>query len=368
MSDIFISYAREDRDTAQRLAEALEAQGWSVWWDTRLKAGEVFDEVIGRELAAARCVIVLWSKISVQRNWVRVEAEEGLKRRILVPVGIENVQPPLAFRRVQTGDLISWKGRPAHPGFKKLMTDVTGIIGLPPSPLPPDEEREHEPAPPTPNNGSKGKKTESKLDQFVATIKEYFTTIAEWRRRKWHLAMAAGFALLVIGGVAYFLYEPPHEPPQLPPDPSPEQEKSRRTPVEPPPPPEPVEPQPQTFETNTHGVIGEVTDFSMAGKSVRLSIRIFSKDDDLIDDGTTGIRRRPPPDLCITPQGATLVDEQTGKEWKAASSSHNYDCSYYPPKTNQMYWMSFQIGQDLQTTFTVLIPGLAKPLKGLKPR
>jgi hypothetical protein len=30
MSDIFISYAREDRKTAQRLAKALEAQGWSV--------------------------------------------------------------------------------------------------------------------------------------------------------------------------------------------------------------------------------------------------------------------------------------------------------------------------------------------------
>jgi hypothetical protein len=53
MSDIFISYAREDRETAQRLAETLKAHGWSVWWDTRLKAGEVWDEVIGRELAAA---------------------------------------------------------------------------------------------------------------------------------------------------------------------------------------------------------------------------------------------------------------------------------------------------------------------------
>lgn len=30
MSDIFISYASEDRAQAQRLARALEAQGWSV--------------------------------------------------------------------------------------------------------------------------------------------------------------------------------------------------------------------------------------------------------------------------------------------------------------------------------------------------
>ena len=30
MSDIFISYAREDLDRARRLASALESRGWSV--------------------------------------------------------------------------------------------------------------------------------------------------------------------------------------------------------------------------------------------------------------------------------------------------------------------------------------------------
>jgi hypothetical protein len=32
MADIFISYAREDRETTKTLAQALTAtQGWSVW-------------------------------------------------------------------------------------------------------------------------------------------------------------------------------------------------------------------------------------------------------------------------------------------------------------------------------------------------
>ena len=133
MSDIFISYARDNRKTAQQLARALEAQGWSVWWDTRLKAGEVWDEVIGRELAAARCVIVLWSKASVQRNWVREEAREGLRRGILVPVRIENVEPPLPFKGLQAVDLINWKGQRGHPGFKQFMLDI-GIARVPRSP------------------------------------------------------------------------------------------------------------------------------------------------------------------------------------------------------------------------------------------
>jgi hypothetical protein len=33
MAGIFISYATVDRPTARRLADALEACGWSVWWD-----------------------------------------------------------------------------------------------------------------------------------------------------------------------------------------------------------------------------------------------------------------------------------------------------------------------------------------------
>ncbi len=46
MSDIFISYARPDRPMAELIARALEAQGWSVWWDRVIPAGKTFDEVI----------------------------------------------------------------------------------------------------------------------------------------------------------------------------------------------------------------------------------------------------------------------------------------------------------------------------------
>ena len=60
--DVFLSYAREDREPALRLARSLEAEGWSVWWDHRLHPGETWSEVIESRLAVARCVVVLWSK------------------------------------------------------------------------------------------------------------------------------------------------------------------------------------------------------------------------------------------------------------------------------------------------------------------
>ena len=42
MAQLFISYAREDRDFVTRLAPVLEAAGHKVWWDDRLEGGAQF--------------------------------------------------------------------------------------------------------------------------------------------------------------------------------------------------------------------------------------------------------------------------------------------------------------------------------------
>lgn len=138
MADIFISYAREDRASAERLANALEEQGWSVWWDPQIPAGKTFDDVIEQAIDTASCILVLWSKHSVKSRWVRTEATEGLDRGILVPVLIEDVRPPLAFRRIQAANLIEWDGLASHSAFKKLVSDIAGILG----PLLTDEAKE----------------------------------------------------------------------------------------------------------------------------------------------------------------------------------------------------------------------------------
>ena len=50
----------------RKLANALESEGWTVWWDPKLRAGEHFDDVIEKALNEAKCVIEMWSKRSVQ--------------------------------------------------------------------------------------------------------------------------------------------------------------------------------------------------------------------------------------------------------------------------------------------------------------
>jgi hypothetical protein len=131
MSDIFISYASQDRPRAQVLAQALEQHGWSVWWDRTIPTGKRFEQVIQEALAGARCVMVLWSKQSVTSDWVVEEAEEGRKRHVLVPVFIEDVLPPMGFRRIQAADLIDWDGAGTSPLFQRLVGDIVAILGPP---------------------------------------------------------------------------------------------------------------------------------------------------------------------------------------------------------------------------------------------
>ena len=128
MAELFISYAREDRGTAERLASALTMHGWSVWWDRHIPAGRRFDEVIAERLAAANCVLALWSKAAVHSEWVVEEAETARERGVFLPVMIEEVEPPLGFRRIHAADLIGWDGSAVHVGFDQLIEDISGVL------------------------------------------------------------------------------------------------------------------------------------------------------------------------------------------------------------------------------------------------
>jgi S-layer protein (TIGR01567 family) len=131
MSDIFLSYKSEDRARAKIFAEALEHQGYSVWWDRVIPPGKTFDQVIEENLKGAKCVIVLWSQQSVFSDWVKIEASIGAKRQILVPVLIDNMEIPLEFSRIQAANLVDWDGRLPNPEFDLLLNSVEEIVGRP---------------------------------------------------------------------------------------------------------------------------------------------------------------------------------------------------------------------------------------------
>jgi formylglycine-generating enzyme required for sulfatase activity len=131
MADIFLSYAREDRERAKVLAKALEDHCWTVWWDPQIPPGKTFDQVIETALDEAKSVVVLWSKESIGSDWVKEEADEAKRRNILVPALIDRVNPPLGFRRIHAADLIDWEGDKNHPGFAGLLVAISEIVGPP---------------------------------------------------------------------------------------------------------------------------------------------------------------------------------------------------------------------------------------------
>jgi hypothetical protein len=135
MSDIFISYARKDYKRAEMLGRSLEKHGWSVWLDSKLAAGVVFEPEIHTELDSARCVIVLWSNNSIHSRWVKREAKIGMERSILTPVLLdEDATIPRRFKRIHATNLASWKGSRRSEEYKKLIVDLENFLGK--SPLP----------------------------------------------------------------------------------------------------------------------------------------------------------------------------------------------------------------------------------------
>lgn len=144
MADIFLSYSRDDRPKAEIIAKALEAAGYSVWWDKVLRAGQTYDEVTEDMLSDSKVAVVLWSKTSVNSKWVRAEATLGQRRCALVPAMIEEAERPIMFELVQSADLIGWEGDIEEPRWRQFVADIQlGIAKqTPPEPEPEPEEVE----------------------------------------------------------------------------------------------------------------------------------------------------------------------------------------------------------------------------------
>ena len=129
---IFLSYAHADAKCAQQLAAALTARGYTVWWDTLIEGGAQFAKSIRAALESADAVVVLWSKSSIESDWVADEAAQGRDRKRLVPLSRDGSVPPLGFRQYQTIDLASWKGKANAPQIDAIDRAIGNAIGASP--------------------------------------------------------------------------------------------------------------------------------------------------------------------------------------------------------------------------------------------
>ena len=134
---IFLSYAHADARCADQLASALTARGYTVWWDNLIEGGAQFAKSIRTALESADVVVVLWSKSSIESDWVADEAAQGRDRKRLVPLSLDGSQPPLGFRQYQTIDLASWRGKAAGRQIDSIDRAIGKAIGASPGTLRP---------------------------------------------------------------------------------------------------------------------------------------------------------------------------------------------------------------------------------------
>lgn len=138
MADVFVSYDRRDRELAERVVAALTEQGLTVWWDDRITPHETWDKTIEREVDNAKKVLVLWTKHSVESDWVRTEAgaaKESTPPK-LVQARFSDCKVPLAFRLLQHVDLIGWTPKRRHAGWDRLIMWLKDGIDQPAVPSP----------------------------------------------------------------------------------------------------------------------------------------------------------------------------------------------------------------------------------------
>ncbi len=108
MSNVFISYAHEDKAVAQTVKKYLTEGGVSVWFDqSELKAGHWMFERIGSGIRNSDYFVVLLTPAAIESESVKLEINaaiaEGLRRskRFVIPVLVKKCDiPPIILGKV----------------------------------------------------------------------------------------------------------------------------------------------------------------------------------------------------------------------------------------------------------------------------
>src|SRR5262249_5002443 len=127
MTDVFLSYSRADRPVAEAIARELHGLGIDVWWDHDVLGGKDYRLGISDILNRVRIAIVIWSRRSVESQWVISEAAAAREKKALVPVTLDGHEPPIDFRALHTTDLTAWVPGDQLPGtLLKTLADRLG--------------------------------------------------------------------------------------------------------------------------------------------------------------------------------------------------------------------------------------------------
>lgn len=131
MTDVFISYKREERAGVERIAQALSDLELNVWYDVRLTAGKQWSPEIDHHAHKSWAMVVCYTPAALTSKWVRHEIEIGLAGDKLVPLFLTPCDLPEDLKAIHTLDLKDWGGGFSHPGFRALVKRLGELGGKP---------------------------------------------------------------------------------------------------------------------------------------------------------------------------------------------------------------------------------------------
>ncbi len=132
--DVFISYATEDKITADAVCFGMEKRGIRCWMAPRdILPSDNFDDAIIRAIDAARVMVVIFSSNIFQSQYVKSEVEYAFSRNLIIaPFRIEAITPE--------GGMKLYLGRkhwldamtpPLENHIQKLSSTILGMLAAP---------------------------------------------------------------------------------------------------------------------------------------------------------------------------------------------------------------------------------------------
>ncbi|MEW6498935.1 MAG: toll/interleukin-1 receptor domain-containing protein, partial [Cyanobacteriota bacterium] len=129
MTQVFLSYADEDRAFMHKVARTLMREGMTVWTNrTDIKSGAEYGEVIDRGIEQADNIVYIMSPASLKSAYCEKELTyaRSLNKRI-IPIKLEEVDPEQIFSELRTIQFIEC---PQDQEESQYQADIAKLIQI----------------------------------------------------------------------------------------------------------------------------------------------------------------------------------------------------------------------------------------------
>ncbi len=140
--NVFLSYAHQDKDFAEKVVHQLYPKGIDVWWDVwEIMPGDsIVDKIFVKGIGESGAFLVVLSAASVQSRWVKEELNVAVIRRLagltrIIPLLKEQCAIPTPLQSLHWVDL---SGDRFDPGIRTLVKAIYEVSERPPIGQPPD--------------------------------------------------------------------------------------------------------------------------------------------------------------------------------------------------------------------------------------